>query len=156
LVLLAPYLPPFFSNLGLSLTEASPAQRWQAAGLLHYLAAGPSAPEEPALLMPKLLAGLPWDEPLPADLVLHDDAQREGEALLQAVIQNWPVLKNTSPDGLRTAFLQRPGLLSWSEGRDGWRLRVERQGLDILLDQLPWGFSIIKHPWMDKMLMVEW
>lgn len=156
LVLLAPYLPPFFSNLELGLADAPPERRWQAACLLHYLAAGPSTHEEPALLMPKLLAGLPWDEPMPADIALSNEAQAEGEALLRAVIQNWPALKNTSPDGLRSAFLQRPGLLSWSEGRDGWLLRVERQSLDFLLDQLPWGFSVIKHPWMEKMLVVEW
>jgi hypothetical protein len=37
-----------------------------------------------------------------------------------------------------------------------WVLQVEANTADILLDQLPWGISMIKLPWMGMMLWVEW
>jgi hypothetical protein len=65
------------------------------------------------------------------------------------------VLRNTSPDGLRGTFLIRSGKLCLRDGGD-WSLQVESNSFDILLDQLPWGISMIKLPWMEKMLWVEW
>ena len=76
------------------------------------------------------------------------------EALLAAVIGHWSALKNTSVPGLRTAFVERPGLLRAIEG--GWRLNVERQPHDILLERLPWSISLVRLPWMDRPLFVEW
>ena len=155
LVLLAPYLPALLDHLGY-LKASGPEAKYRAAHLLYYLATAASEPDESQLGLIKLLSGLAWDEAVPKEISLSPEEKEEAEALLLAVIRNWPILKNTSPDGLRTGFLQRPGLLSWSEGRQAWLLQVERQGMDILLDQLPWGFSVIKHPWMGQMLMVEW
>lgn len=155
LVLLAPYLPALLDHLGY-LKASGPEAKYRAAHLLYYLATAASEPDESQLGLIKLLSGLAWDEAVPKEISLSPEEKEEAEALLLAVIRNWPILKNTSPEGLRTGFLQRPGLLSWSEGRQAWLLQVERQGMDILLDQLPWGFSVIKHPWMGQMLMVEW
>jgi len=73
---------------------------------------------------------------------------------LIAVINHWEVLKNTSADGLREAFLQRRGKLSRVDG--GWLMQVEQRAIDVLLNKLPWGISIIKLPWMNEMLFVEW
>jgi hypothetical protein len=36
------------------------------------------------------------------------------------------------------------------------RLQVEGKALDILLDYLPWTLSIVKLPWMKKLLHIEW
>lgn len=155
LVLLAPYLPALLDHLGY-LKASGPEAKYRAAHLLYYLATAASEPDESQLGLIKLLSGLAWDEAVPKEISLSPEEKEEAEALLLAVIRNWPILKNTSPEGLRTGFLQRPGLLSWSEGRQAWLLQVERQGMDVLLDQLPWGFSVIKHPWMGQMLMVEW
>jgi hypothetical protein len=35
-------------------------------------------------------------------------------------------------------------------------LKVQPRAFDMLLDRLPWGFSIIKLPWMQGVLHVEW
>lgn len=80
----------------------------------------------------------------------------EANALLEAVVRNWPVLKNTSADGLREAFLQRPGQLLWQEAQERWLVRVERRAHDLLLEQLPWTISMVKLGWMEEMVVVEW
>jgi hypothetical protein len=63
-------------------------------------------------------------------------------------------LRSTSPDGLRQAFLQRDGRLEYRD--DGWQLLVEGKAQDVLLSRLPWGFAIVKYPWMNGMLSVSW
>jgi hypothetical protein len=35
-------------------------------------------------------------------------------------------------------------------------LQVEQKTIDILLNRIPWSFSIIKTPWMKAKLSVEW
>lgn len=156
LALLAPYLPAFFDELGLSLQDSDPAEAYRAVHLLHFLATGQENPEEPHLLFPKLLCGLDWEAPVPRDLALSDKEKAECHQLLEAVVRNWPALKNTSPDGLRNAFLQRQGLISWKEGRQAWLLRVERKAQDLLLDRIPWSYSVLKFKWMQQMILVEW
>ena len=155
-VLLGPFMPALFENLGLIWTSDYQIPAWRATYLLHYLATGIDTPEEPALLLPKILCGLDWDAPVPIDIGLTTAEKNECENLLRALIGHWPVLKNTSPDGLRSGFLQREGLLYFSEGRQAWVVQIERTGLDLLLDHIPWSFSAIKHGWMEKMVMVEW
>lgn len=85
---------------------------------------------------------------------LNPEAKIECEELLQAAIGHWSVLKNTSVDGLRETFLQRNGKISRVE--KGWKLQVERKTVDVLLAKLPWGLGIIKLPWMNDMMFVEW
>lgn len=99
---------------------------------------------------------MPLETPLPQELGLSEESKLEATRLLEAIVRNWPVLKNTSPDGLRSGFIQRAGLLSWSEDRASWVLRVERLGQDLLLEKVPWSYSVIKLPWMERILTVEW
>ena len=76
------------------------------------------------------------------------------ENLLSAVISQWKALGNTSKAGLRENFLQRDGMIVHVEGR--WNLKVEARPFDMLIDQLPWGISMFRHPWMMDTLQVEW
>jgi hypothetical protein len=158
IVLLGPYLPAFFQELGLTQagTFISPDKQYRAIHLLHFLATGLEQPEEPVLVLPKLLCGMPLEDPVPLDIELSEAEQNESEDLLKAVIQNWPALKNTSPDGLRNGFLQRSGLLSQLKNQPAWLLRPERLGQDMLLERLPWGIAVIKLPWMETMIRIEW
>ncbi|NCG26197.1 MAG: hypothetical protein GWP42_01465, partial [Verrucomicrobiales bacterium] len=55
---------------------------------------------------------------------------------------------------LREGFLLRDARLL--ELEESWQLKVEGKTLDILMDGMPWSFGIIKLPWMDKRLIVEW
>ena len=74
--------------------------------------------------------------------------------MLQAVIEQWTVLKNTSVEGLREGFLQRKGKLF--SKNDNLHLQAETNSIDVLLDQLPWNLSMIKLPWMKRILRLEW
>jgi len=164
LVLLAVYLPSFFKKLGIELPHNPESSNnsslitdsSKAVHLLHFLATGQEHPEEPVLVLPKILCGMKLETPVPQDFDLSDEEKHEASRLLEAIIRNWPVLKNTSPDGLRSAFLQRAGLLSWSESRQSWVLQVERLGQDLLLEKVPWSYSVVKLGWMGEMVQVEW
>lgn len=157
-VLFAPYLPAFFNHL--ELTDGpvfkSETTQMRAVHLLYFLACGSDQPEEQVLPLSKLLCGIPLDDSIPKDIALTAQEKTEAGQLLEAVIRNWPALKNSGPDGLRQAFIRRNGHLVWQESRQSWLLRVERLGHDILLDRLPWTISVVKLPWMDEMVQVEW
>jgi hypothetical protein len=52
--------------------------------------------------------------------------------------------------------LQRDGLLFNGDDFTPWKITIERKGQDLLLDRLPWSYSIIKLPWIKGMINVEW
>ncbi|MDR2014702.1 MAG: hypothetical protein LBP99_03645, partial [Azoarcus sp.] len=126
-----------------------------AAALLHWMATGSDTPYEFEFSLIKVLLGLRPEDPLPAaDGCLGATEREEGAALLSAAIEHWSALRNTSIDGLRTAFLQRRGFLRPVDG--GWSLHPENKSFDLLLDALPWGIGIVKLPWMPVTIFTEW
>lgn len=156
LVLLHPYLVPFFQHTGVLVDGRVPEHALpRAAALLHHLATGREEIHEFELGLARVLLGLGPSDPLPvAEGLLREGDAEEAAALLGAVIAHWPVLRNTSVEGLRGSFLERRGLLR-REDR-GWRLWVEPASYDMLLSHLPWGLSIVKLPWMPDPVHVEW
>ncbi len=153
LVLLHPFLPRFFTGLGIA-EENNLLLPERALCLLHFLATGQVIAPEHGLILPKILCNVPLETPVESDVALTLEEQEEASALLAAVIRHWDTLRNTSADGLRGTFLLRPGKVSLRG--DDWLVMVESRGFDVLLDQLPWGISMIKLPWMERMLWVEW
>jgi hypothetical protein len=154
LVILHPFLPQFFGALDIA-AEDRLLQPERGLCLLHFLATGQAVAPEYELVLPKILCNIPVEEPVDTGLELTDLEKEEAAALLEAVIRHWEALRNTSPDGLRGTFLLRPGKISLRDDGD-WLLQVEAQAFDILLEHLPWGLSMIKLPWMERMLWVEW
>ncbi|NEQ31630.1 MAG: hypothetical protein F6K04_11580 [Leptolyngbya sp. SIO4C5] len=156
LVLLWPFLSRFLATLGLveSGQFITPEAAPRTALLLQHLVDGSTESLEASLPLNKLLCGLSLGDSIPYRLDLTETERDESEQLLLAVIQNWSALKNISTDGLRRAFLQRPGLLR--RRQDGWLLQVEHQSHDILLDRLPWSIRVVRLPWMLTLLQVEW
>ncbi|BAY90663.1 MULTISPECIES: contractile injection system tape measure protein [unclassified Tolypothrix] len=157
LVLLHPFLRNYFHAVGLLDGDAFADESAQqtAIYLLHYLATRQTDAPEYELVLPKLLCGWLLNEPVNRNIELPEAALMEAENLLQTVINYWQALKSASPDGLRQGFLQREGKLTRSS--DGnWQLQVEQQSIDILLSRLPWGLSMVKLPWMEELLIVEW
>ncbi len=158
LVLLHPFLERCFTTLGLAAgTPAAilPAALPKAAALLHWLATGRDEAYEFELGTIKVLLGLTPADPLPPAAGLLGDGEREeGGALLAAALAHWGALKNTSVEGLRLSFLQRPGLLA--RRGEGWLLRPEPESFDLLLGHLPWGIGVVKLPWMTRPLFTEW
>lgn len=155
LVILWPFIERFFEKLELvqSGQFSTPQISYHAVLLLQHLVDASTESPEHKLPLNKLLCGIDLLDPIPAQLSLTETEQTECENLLTAVIHNWSALGNMSIDGLRRAFLQREGLLTPDYGN--WLLRTERQTHDILLDQLPWSIRVVKLPWMDRILHVD-
>ncbi len=161
LVLFSPYLPALFDRLGVLTTDEEGKMRLadveamtRAVHLLQYMVDARLDAPEHELVLNKLLCGLPSAQPVlpsldaaPADLEMCD-------GLMTAVIANWPIIAGTSHAGLRETFLQRDGRLRHED--DSWRLQVQRKGVDVLVDRVPWSFATIFHRWMPEPLQVTW
>lgn len=91
---------------------------------------------------------------LPDNIVISACDKENCDTLLQAVVSHWEALKGAGIDALRNTFLLRTGKISQKE--DHWLIQVERTGEDILLDRMPWGFSTVKLPWRNKLILTEW
>ena len=156
IVLLHPFLTTLFAEMGLIHNKlwVSPEASEKGVQVLAWLATGTEFCPEYTLPLLKLLCGLPLETVVSPDNCLTDTEKLLTTEVLEAVLTHWEVLKNTSIAGLQEAFLQREGKLTAVDG--GWRLAVERKTIDILLDKLPWGVSMIKLPWMPDLLFVDW
>ena len=156
LILLHPFLPVLFEELGLTEEKKWVSEEAQQRAVLitAFLVSGETAVPEFNLSLNKLLCGVEMTAVLPEPRPIDPFTQKACEELLAAVIAQWSSLKNTSMDGLRDAFLQRNGKLSMVD--KGWLLQVEQKGLDVLLNKLPWGIGVIKLPWMKELLHTEW
>lgn len=156
LILFWPFVARLFSGLDMirdgSFVDG--AARERAVFILQYLACGESKAPEYLLPLNKILCGLDLSAPVARESRLTDREQRGCDELLDAVIGHWQALKATSRNGFRRAFVQRRGQLSVRD--NGWLLRVERMGHDVLLEKLPWSINLVKLPWLQELLVVEW
>lgn len=161
LVLVSAYLPRLFQALDFlapgvtgRLEWRAPELRDRAVHLLQWLVDARCDAPEPALALNKLLAGMHPSEPVAVAIEPTAAELAACATLLATILANWPPLQSSSIEALRETFLQREGKLA--RGDEGWALDVERKVLDILIDQLPWGFSTILHPWMNELITVRW
>jgi hypothetical protein len=156
LCLLTPWLTSFFKETGLIIENAfaDKLKQQHSIYLLHYLVTKETDPTEELLVFPKLLCGWPLQMPVINSYQVTEQEKIECEDLLKSIIQNWPVLKNTSTDGLRESFLQRPGKLNEEENK--FVLQPEQQSIDLLLEYIPWTFRYIRLPWMKKAIQIDW
>ena len=165
LVLLNPFLPRLFDRLGL-LSPASdggfPAirgleDRSKAVHLLQWLVDERLDAPEPDLALNKVLAGIELADPILPSQPASEDELAIATELLQAVIQHWPPLANTSLAGLRETFLQREGRLQPPTlDKNQWSLLVQRRTVDVLMERLPWPVTLVRHRWMAAPLHVNW
>ncbi len=156
IVLIAPYFKPLFTKL-----DYLDKNEWKnenclfkAIQILKFISSGRKESPEYDLAFEKILCGLQVAHPIQTDVEITEAEYAEAEDLLRSVIHNWPALKNTSITGLREAFLMREGIVI--NKNQEWLLHVERKTLDVLLEQLPWGFSTIRLPWCPWMISVDW
>ncbi|MCP5244433.1 MAG: hypothetical protein H6937_00070 [Burkholderiales bacterium] len=155
-VLAAPYLPQLFKLLGLIekgvFVNRSAAER--AVHLLQFMVNEETRSPEYQLLLNKLLCGLSTITPISNEIEISQHEQETIENLIQGMIRNWKTIGNTSVQGLRETFLQRNGHLLLKDKM--WFLTIEPGPFDMLLDQLPWSFSVIKYNWMERAIHVTW
>lgn len=156
LVLLGPYLPRYFEMLGLlegnKFKDRDASER--GAHLLQYLLNESTDSFEYQLVINKLLCGVDAGTPIVKRIEITDEEKEASESLLNGIIANWPVLKNTSIEGLRESFLQREAHLQRKD--DGWHLLVQTKAFDMLMDSIPWSYSIVKLGWMKRAIHVDW
>jgi hypothetical protein len=161
LVLTGPFLPHLFQSLNMlsedeqgrtRLRDAETISR--AVHLLQYLVDGRTSAPEPLLVLNKIICGVPASVPVAREIDLTEEERALCEQLLRAMIANWKIIENTSIAGLQETFLQRAGRLEYTS--EGWKLRVQRKTLDVLVDQIPWSISVIYHKWMPQPLYVNW
>lgn len=154
LVILSPFFKPVLNNLDLLEEDGSLKDPVLTAHIFHYLATGEEEDYEFTLIFEAYLCGLPINEPLPKSVPLTDEIKEECQKVLESVLVHWEALKSKSVPLLQNNFLQRPGKLMLKEETP--RIIIERTGIDILLDKIPWSISILKLPWHEKMTYVEW
>jgi|GEM_PF-1968184 hypothetical protein len=163
MVLAAPYIPLLLQRLGWVAAQRfiSTAHAWQACALLHYMASGQRQPELPAdyrqqWLLPMLLSGVQPPCPVEFRPQLSADTLTMADSLLAGILAQWPKLANSSITTLRECFLQRGGTLERSGNGSGWQLQPDSGPYDMLLDGLPWSYSLIRYPWMQGEVYVHW
>jgi hypothetical protein len=156
LVLLWSYLETLFECLGYVEKKEflSKKASCRAVHLLHFISTGSQEGEEYEWSLNKLLCGLPPESFVPYEIEISDYEKEEAEAMIEAAISNWKVLKNTSIVGFRDAFLLRNGIIS--PDLNGWKVQIQRISHDVLLDRLPWPISVIKLPWNENIIHVQW
>jgi hypothetical protein len=155
MILAHPFLPQLLASTGcLEHKQVLPEKQQKAVQLLHYLTTGGETDREFNLTFEKYLCGLPLETPLTQLSEIGSADKQECDEVLRSMVSFWPALKNTSPDGLRQMFFHRNGKLDLHKSPH--KLYIERKAQDVLLDKLQWNISIVKLPWMDDLLFVEW
>lgn len=156
-IILHPFLTVLFKELDL-LDEKDQFNSvdciHRAVVLIHFLQTGNEVFEEHLLAFNKILCGMKPEENLPTDIILTENEKSECEKLLDIVIGYWEALKGASRNALRETFLTRAAKLGFKDGN--YLLQIERNATDILIDRLPWGFGIVKFPWLSHLIHVEW
>jgi len=159
LIIAAPYFVQIFKELKYLHGNNFENEETQARAIhvTQYLVNGQEQVSEAFLPLNKLLCGWPIEKTIQKEITLTKNEKEEAEELLNAIIKNWQKLGNTSIAALRETFLQRNATLKFREGFNDWHLQVEyKEGIDILIEYLPWTISMLKLPWMPEPVYVEW
>jgi Contractile injection system tape measure protein len=156
LVLLYPFLPALFTQLGLYKNNewVSYKAHHKAVLITQHLVSGTSTFDENQMMLNRILCGFTPADVINTKIRITKKDRAMCNDLLQAVIKHWSILKDTSPTALQQTFLMRQAKLSiTNETMEMW---VEQSGVDILLEKLPWGIGMVKTPWMNVFLQCYW
>lgn len=157
IVLINTYLPTLLTRLGLLIEQkkfANADAQLSAIHYLQYLVTGLDHTEESLLPFNKLLCGIPLSQPVKDCAGISAEQKALIDGLITAVIGHWPAIGKCSVDGFRGNWLVRDGLLKEKEKQ--WELTVEKRAYDLLIHKSPFSFSVIRYPWMEKPLFVNW
>ena len=156
LVIAQGFFETLFERLGL-LNDgefSSEAEKNKAIHFLQYLATGEKIRYENDLILNKVLCGYPINEPAEPPIDFKESETELIDSLIKAMISYWPPVSSSSITAVRETFLLRDGTLT--EKEDRWELRIKRKTVDVLVDQIPWSFSVIFFKWMNKPMYVIW
>ncbi|PZX95188.1 hypothetical protein DOS84_01060 [Flavobacterium aquariorum] len=157
LILFHPFLKSLFEQLDLTKNDiwTTKISQHKAILLTQFLINGETKIGENELVLNKILCGFQIENVVHTQLEITPKEIEKCESLLNAVIEHWKILGDTSIAGLRETFLQRKGKILMTEN-EKLELWVKQEGVDVLLAQLPWGIEMIKTPWMEDFLQCYW
>lgn len=154
LLLIHPFLKQLFVNCELLNKENTINDPEVAAHLLHYIATAQEQDYEHEMVFEKLLCNIPINQTINRNIILSEALKKHSNEMLQAALDNWPVMKNSSIALLQNEYLQRPGKIILTG--DHPKVLVERKTQDILLDKITWNIGIVKLAWKNKIIFVDW
>lgn len=156
LVILYPFFHTYFSRLQLLHQGKFVDMRSQqkAIRLLQLLVDGKTDHPEHELVLNKILCNFPLEQPLDPNIEIIAAEKELSVQLIEAAMQQWDKMKNSTVESFRASFLQREGRI-WQQ-EDAWFQHVTPRGYDIILQTLPWSFGMIKTSWTDKFFYTEW
>ena len=156
-ILLYPYLTRFFKDLDYLSEDKKIKSNKQsrAVSLMVYLLTGKEQAFDYQLHFIKWLLGIPVSAFLPLEKSsLTENEKALAEVVLLSLKSHWSVLKNTSIATIRESFLQRAGIMKLDH--EQCHLQIERKGIDVLIDQIPFSLSIIRLAWIKQPIIVTW
>ena len=155
-VLISDYIKILFDRLGLleNDTFSTTDNQLRAIHFLQYVITGQSKTDEDLLPLIKVLCGVHPTTPITSGIEITLQEKELIDGLITAVINYWPTIGDTSIDGFRGNWLVRDGTLT--ENEETWELTVDKRGYDILINKSPFNLSMIKYPWMDKIMHTHW
>ncbi|RUT69433.1 hypothetical protein D0817_16495 [Flavobacterium cupreum] len=154
LILIHPFVKQLFLNCGLLNKDNTIKDPEVAAHLLHYTATAKEQDYENEMLFEKLLCNIPLNQTINRNIILSEEFKKHSTEMLQAALDHWPVMKNSSVALLQNEYLQRPGKIILTG--DNPKVLVERKTQDILLDKITWNIGIVKLAWKNKVIFVDW
>ena len=156
LIIFWPFLTRLFEQLNLVENGLfiSKSARNRAIYLLQYMVNNTTDNPEFELVLNKILVGMPISEHLDPIENLSLEEKNMTVSLINGLIANWEKVRDASPAAIQETFVQREGFLLIKE--ENMHLKINKKGVDVLLMSIPWNLSLIKLPWMEKPLHIEW
>lgn len=156
IVILNGYMPSFLARLNLLEGGKFKSLEGQhrCVYLNNYLATGEWGAEDHELDLSKVMCGLKPSDVVKVSGSITSEEKNLAESLIKAAISQWPAIGSMSVDGFRQTWQVRDGYLM--DRGDEYDLNVQKRAYDILLGRSPFSYSIIKFPWMTKLIYVTW
>ncbi len=154
ILLLHPYLTSLFEEIGILKDKKFKNRKSQikALQLMFYICTFKENVEEYEILFFKILVGLPINEFIIFSEPITISAKQKCRNVIEKLIEDWKVLKKTSLESVQQNFLQRKALLFDNE--QSIEVHLETSSFDVLLEHLPFNFSIIKTPWNHRLFFI--
>lgn len=157
LVLFLPWLTALFNNLNYLNEDQqfkSIIHQERAVLILQYLTHYDEENLSPALFLNKLICGLPLLFPINLDIRLTEEEKTECKELITNIIEYWPSIRGTSIKGVQETFIRREGIIQ--PDKENWIIRIENKTVDILMQDIPWSYTVSSLPWNKYLIYTEW
>ncbi len=105
------------------------------------------------LVIFKILVDIPLQDQIKFTELLTELEKAACEFLLQALTDQWPVVKNLSIKGIQEAFIQRKGQVLITENMI--EIYLEQKPADLLLYTIPYSHNMMKLPWLNSIISVR-